>query len=99
MNGNPILNGMNNMNPQQMMIQQILQQNPQFRNILGMLQQGANPQQLMQNMIQQNPQVKQLLNNMQQSGMPAEQYVRNLAKQYNVNIEPIIQSFRKKGFR
>ena len=99
MNGNPLLKGMNNFNPQAMLIQQMLNNNPQLRNIYSMLQQGANPQAMMQNIMNNNPQAQQVLNNMKNSGMSAEQYVRNLARQYNVNIEPMIQSFRKRGYR
>lgn len=99
MMNNPILNGISNFNPQAMLIQQLINRNPQLRNIYSMLQNGGNPQQIMQTMVNNNPQVKQLLSNMSRSGMSAEQYVRSLAQQYNIDIEPMLQSFRKRGYR
>jgi len=96
---NPIFNGMNNINPQAYLIQQLLNNNPNLRNIYSMLSQGANPQQIMNTMVNNNPQVKGLLNQMSNSGMSAEQYVRTLAQQRNINIEPLIQSFRQRGYR
>lgn len=87
------------MPPQRMLLQQMVAQNPQLQAMFNMLQNGGNPQQILQNFMAQNPQARNVMAQMQNSGMNAEQYVRTLAKQYNVDIEPMIQSFRNKGFR
>lgn len=96
---NPLLKNMGGFNPQAMLIQEIMNKNPNLRNIYSMLQNGGNPQKIMQTMVNNNPQVRQLLSNMSRSGMSAEQYVRNLAQQYNIDINPMIESFRKRGYR
>lgn len=96
---NPLLKNMGGFNPQAMLIQEIMNRNPNLRNIYSMLQNGGNPQQIMQTMVNNNPQVKQLLSNMSRSGMNAEQYVRSLAQQYNIDIEPMIDSLKKRGYK
>ncbi len=86
-------------NNTQDLVQQMMMRNPRLQPVAQFFQNGGNPQVVLQNILNQNPQARLLMNQMQNSGLSAEQYVRNLAKQYNVNIEPIIQSFRNKGFK
>ena len=70
-----------------------------MNNILQMIMSGQNPQMVMQNIIRQNPQAQVVLNQMQQSGMTPEQFVMQLAKQNNVNIPPMLNMLRQRGFR
>lgn len=68
-------------------------------NIMQMLMSGMNPNQIMQQMVQQNPQARVILNQMQQSNMSPKDYVMQLAKQNNVNINPMLNMLRQKGFK
>lgn len=68
-------------------------------NIMQMLLSGQNPNQIMQNIIRSNPQAQVILNQMQQSGMNPQQYVMQLAKQNNVNINPMLNILRQRGFK
>lgn len=68
-------------------------------NIMQMLMSGANPNQIMQNVIRQNPQAQIILNQMQQSNMTPQQYVMQLAKQNNININPVLNMLRQRGFK
>lgn len=70
-----------------------------MNNIMQMLMSGQSPNQIMQQMIQQNPQARVILNQMQQSGMNPRDYVMQLAKQNNVNINPMLNMLRQKGFK
>lgn len=65
--------------------------------LMQMLSSGQNPQIMMQNMLQNNPRVNAVLKQVQQSGMSMEQYVRQYAKQNNIDIEPMINALRKRG--
>lgn len=67
--------------------------------LMQMLSMGSNPQQMMQNMIARNPQANAILNQMRNSGMTPEQYVRQYAKQNNIDIEPMLNQFRQRGFK
>ncbi len=67
-----------------------------FSQIIGM---GNNPQQIFQNMINNNPQLQVVLNQMQQSGLSSKEYALQFAKQNNININPIIEMFQKRGIR
>ena len=96
MAGNPLLKNMGAMNPQQMMVQQLINNNPALRNAFSLMQRGVNPQQIMQNIMAQNPQARNVIQQMQNSGLSAEQYVRNLAQQRNINIDQFLNSFRKR---
>ena len=60
---------------------------------------GMNPNQIMQNVIQSNPQAQVILNQMQQSGMTPRQYVMQLAKQNNINLNPMINMLKQRGFK
>lgn len=68
-------------------------------NILQMLMSGQNPQMVMQNIIRQNPQAQVVLNQMQQSEMTPQQFVMQLAKQNNVNLGPMINMLRQRGYK
>ena len=68
-------------------------------NIMQMLLSGQNPNQIMQNIIRSNPQAQVILNQMQQSGMNPQQYVMQLARQNNVNINPMLNILRQIGFK
>ena len=68
-------------------------------NIFQMLMSGQSPNQIMQQIIQQNPQARVILNQMEQSGMKAQDYVMQLAKQNNVNINPMLNMLRQRGFK
>lgn len=59
---------------------------------------SGNPQQMVQNAMQQNPQFNALLNQQKQSGMSMEQYVRQQYAQRNIDINPLIDNLRKRGF-
>lgn len=97
MNGNPFVNpNMRAMPMQRQMLQNIIAQNPQLANAFRMIQNGGNPQQIMQNIMMNNPQAQQVMNQMKTSGLTPEQYVRSLAQQYNVDIEPVLNSFRNR---
>ena len=68
-------------------------------NILQMLMSGQNPQMVMQNIIRQNPQAQVVLNQMQESNMTPQQFVMQLAKQNNVNLGPMINMLRQRGYK
>lgn len=68
-------------------------------NIFQMLLSGMNPQQIMQNIIQSNPQAQVIINQMQQSGMTPQQYAMQLAKQNNINLSPMLNMLRQRGYK
>ena len=68
-------------------------------NIMQMLLSGQNPNQIMQNILRQNPQAQVILNQMQQSGMTPQQYAEQLARQNNINLNPIINMIRQRGMK
>lgn len=68
-------------------------------NIFQMLMNGMNPQMIMNNIIRSNPQAQVILNQMQQSGMTPQQYVMQLAKQNNINLNPMLNMLRQRGYR
>ena len=68
-------------------------------NIFQMLMSGQNPQMLMQNILRQNPQAQVILNQMQQSNMTPQQYVEQLARQNNVNLAPMLNMLRQRGYK
>ena len=67
--------------------------------ILMQMMSGGNPQAMLQNAMQRNPQLQAILNQQKQSGMSMEQYVRQLAKQQNVDIEPMLNMLRQRGIK
>lgn len=68
-------------------------------NILMQMMSGGNPQVMLQNAMKQNPQLQAILNQQKQSGMSMEQYVRQVAKQQNVDIEPMLNMLRQRGIK
>lgn len=68
-------------------------------NIMQMLMGGMNPNSIMQNIIRQNPQAQVILNQMQQSGMTPQQYVMQLARQNNVDLSPMLNMLKQRGFK
>ncbi len=74
---------MNNNNPMQQMLQ--------------MLSMGNNPNQVVQMLAQQNPNVQAILNQMQQSGMTPQQFAMQYARQNNIDINQVVNAFRKMG--
>lgn len=69
-----------------------------LQSLMRMLTSGGNPKAIVEQAINQNPQVRAMFTQMQNSGMTEEQFVRQLAKQNNIDIEPIINSFRNRRF-
>ena len=67
--------------------------------LMQMLSGGNNPQQIVQNMVQNNPQMNAILSQAKQSGMSMEQYVRQYAKQRNIDIQPMLNMLNKKGIK
>ena len=67
--------------------------------ILMQMMNGGNPQAMFQQAMQRNPQLQAILNQQKQSGMSMEQYVRQLAKQQNVDIEPMLNMLRQRGIK
>ena len=68
-------------------------------NIMQMLMGGMNPNSIMQNIIRQNPQAQVILNQMQQSGMTPQQYVMQLARQNNVDLSPMLNMLKQRGYK
>lgn len=68
-------------------------------NILMQMMSGGNPQQMLQGAVQNNPQLKAILNQQKQSGMSMEQYVRQLAQQQGVDINPMVQFLHQRGIK
>lgn len=67
--------------------------------VLQMLSAGGNPQVLLQNLMKQNPQFVAMLNQQKQSGLSMEQFVRNLAQQNNIDLEPMLNTLRQRGMK
>lgn len=70
-----------------------------INSIMQLMQMGQSPEVLIQNMVRQNPQLQVMFNQQQQSGMDWKSFVMQLAKQQNVDITPVLQSFQQKGIR
>ena len=68
-------------------------------NILMQMMSGGNPQSMLQNAMKQNPQLQAILNQQKQSGMSMEQYVRQIAQQQGVDINPMVQFLRQRGMK
>lgn len=66
--------------------------------LLQMLSSG-NPQQAMQQMIKSNPQMNAILNQAKQSGMPMKDFVMNYAKQNNIDINPMLNALKQRGYK
>ena len=70
-----------------------------MNNIFQMLMSGMNPNQIMEQMIQQNPQAQVILNQMKQSGMTPRQYAEQLARQNNINLSPMLNMLKQRGYK
>lgn len=68
-------------------------------SIMQLMQMGQSPEVLIQNMVRQNPQLQVMFNQQQQSGMDWKAFAMQLARQQNVDITPVLQSFQQKGIR
>ena len=68
-------------------------------NILMQMMSGGNPQQMLQNSMKQNPQFQAILNQQTQSGLSMEQYVRQIAQQQGVDINPMVNFLRQRGIK
>lgn len=66
--------------------------------LMQMMTMGNNPQQIMQNMMMNNPQAKAVYNQMKASGQTPEQFVKQYAKQNNINIDGMLNMLRQRGF-
>ena len=73
--------------------------NQQLSSLMQMLNSGNNPQQIFQQMVNNNPQLAPVINQMRQSGMSPQQFVMQLAKQNNININPLVQSLQQRGIK
>lgn len=67
--------------------------------IMQLMQMGQNPEVLIQSIVKQNPQLQVMFNQQQQSGMDWKAFAMQLARQQNVDITPVLQSFQQKGIR
>lgn len=75
-----------------------MQGNP-MNILMQLMAGGGNPQQMLQNMIRQNPQVNAIFNQQKQSGMTMEQFVRQYAKQNNIDINQMVDFLKQRGMR
>ena len=65
--------------------------------LMQIMSSGKNPQQIVQGMMRQNPQFNAILNQQKQSGMSMEQFVRQYAKQNNIDINPMLNMLSNNG--
>lgn len=73
--------------------------NNPMQMLMQILQMGNNPTAMVQNMINQNPQMNFVLNQMRTSGLSPQQYVMQVAKQQNIDIQPLINILNQRGIR
>lgn len=64
-----------------------------------MMTMGNNPQQIIQNLITQNPQYKNILNQAQASGLNPKDYVIQVARKQNIDIQPMLNMLAQRGIR
>lgn len=64
-----------------------------------LLQMGNNPSSIIQSVISQNPQMNFILNQMRTSGLSPQQYVTQIARQQNIDIQPLINVLNQRGIR
>lgn len=67
--------------------------------LMQLMNSGRNPRQMIENMMKQNPQFNAMLNQQKQSGMSMEQFVKQYAKQQNIDINPMLDMLRRNGTR
>lgn len=73
--------------------------NNPMQMIFQMMQMGNNPQQILNTIVNQNPQARALMNQIQNSGMSPQDYLRQYAKQNNIDLDknPMVQMLRSRG--
>lgn len=67
--------------------------------IFQMMQMGNNPQQILNTIVNQNPQARALMNQINNSGMSPQDYLRQYAKQNNIDLDknPMVQMLKSRG--
>ena len=70
-------------------------QNNILNELMQIIQMGKNPQQFMMSVLNVNPEEQALFDKAQKSGN-MEQFVRNLAKENNIDIQPFLNMFSVK---
>ena len=72
-----------------------MQHNNNPMQIRQMIAQAPNKQQMIDDMIQNNPNSQTIINMIKNSGMSPEQYVRQYFKQNNIDLNSIMNIFKK----
>jgi hypothetical protein len=70
-----------------------------LNNVLNMLNIAKNPNQIIEELIKRDPQASILLNQMKNSGLSPQNFVKQYAKQNNINLEPILQGLNQNGIK
>lgn len=73
--------------------------NNPMQMIFQMMQMGNNPQQILNTIVNQNPQARALMNQINHSGMSPQDYLRQYAKQNNIDLDrnPMVQMLKSRG--
>lgn len=66
-----------------------------MQQIMQIMRNGGNPQAMVQQIINTNPQAQAMFAQMKMSGMSNEQFVRQYAKQNNIDLNQILGMFGK----
>ncbi len=67
--------------------------------LMQLMSSGKNPQAMVEDMMRKNPQFNAMLNQQRQSGKSMEQFVRQYAKQNNIDIDSMLNMLRNSGAR
>lgn len=67
--------------------------------LMQLMSSGQNPQAMVENMMRKNPQFNAMINQQRQSGKSMEQFVRQYAKQNNIDIDSMLNMLRNSGAR
>lgn len=70
-----------------------------IQSIMQTIQLGNNPEMLFNNLAKNNPQVQELLNKKQQNNMSWKDLTIEIAKQNNVDIQPILNGLQNNGIK
>ena len=73
--------------------------NNPLQMLMQLLQMGNNPNAIIQSVVSKNPQMNFLLNQMKTSGLTPQQYVTQIARQQNIDIQPLINVLNQCGIR
>ena len=68
----------------------------QLIQMIGMIN---DPQVALQNMIKSNPQVQPMINQIKQNGGNPTDFLKNFAKQNNIDLKPIANILSKRGIK